>query len=45
MLTHFRKLYFYDKTKFGMTNKTKNDLFGENFENPKFQKYLLVNHC
>ena len=29
-LTHFRKLHFYDKTAFGMTNKTKKMLFGRN---------------
>ena len=39
MLTHFTKLYFYDKIEFGMTSKTKNNHFGEIVENHKFQKY------
>ena len=45
MLTHFRTLHFYDKNLFGKTTKTKNDDFGDIFENHKFQKYPLVNQC
>ena len=45
-VTHFRKLHFYDKIEFGMTNWGKNEQFGEIFENQKFQKkYPMVNHC
>ena len=45
MLTNFKKSHFYDKIEFGMANKTINDHFWEIFENHKFQKYPLVNHC
>ena len=44
MLTRFRTLHFYDKNETGMTNKSKNDDFGDIFENHKTLGESLLTH-